>query len=659
MKTSIIARSLFGGVLLSLIQWPAAAVAQTGNELATAPQSDTADKNDSAGRDVVVVTATRVATEVDKVGYSLTVFDEIDIERSQSALLTDLLVQVPGVTMTRVGGAGQSSSVRIRGGDSDHVVLVIDGVKMTDPSTTGGGSDFSEIMIGDIARVEVLRGPQSTLWGSQAISGIVNVVTATPSEPFEGKFLLEAGSRETVNARLGVGGKTGALSWRLAGNHYETEGISSLDERLGGVEPDGHRNNTFSGRATYDLSDAMSVDLRGFYADAKTDLDNVSGRRDSPAYTLSRQLTGYAGLNFDLLSGRLKNRVSYQYTDTDGSRVDPSLAVPVTRDTIGRTKRAEYQGILSIQDGANLAFGAETQDTYVRYRSPTVAIPNPAARVNDIGLDSVYGQLQLEPFENVTLTGGLRYDDHQNFGGHTNGQMSVIWRPNDGDTLLRASWGQGFNAPTAYQLFDARYGNTQVEPEEAKGSWDASIEHHLLDGRLSLVAGYFNARTRNLIVVTNCTAAPTSVHCLGTGRPGFYSNVDRAKADGVELQAALRIDSTNIVANYTYTKARDLNNGRDLARTPRDTANITIDHNWTKRLQTGLTARYVGASFNDAANSVTLDEYILVNARVSFDLTDNLSIFGRVDNLFDEYYVTNLNYGTEGRAYHAGLRSTF
>lgn len=613
---------------------------------------------DEARYDTIVVTSTRVETELNRLGYSVNIFDEQDIEKAQSVQLTDILVQSPGVTMTRVGGPGQNSSVRIRGGDSDHVLLVVDGVKMSDPSTTGGGSDFSEIMIGDIAQIEVLRGPQSTLWGSQAMSGVVSVVTAVPTEPFEGKLLVEAGSRDTLNTRLGIGGKQDKLIWRLAGSYYETDGISSLDKRLGGVEPDGFRNTTFSGRLEYNFTDDIALDLRGFYSDGRTELDNVSGRRDSRAYTLSTQYIGYAGLRFNLLSDRLRNRLSYQYTDVDGSRNDPDVTPSVTRDTIGRTERFEYQGTYAFSEAAELAFGAETQEVHVSYKSPTAANPNPVPRVNDIGLDSVYTQLKIDVIPSLTLTGGIRYDDHQFFGGRSNGQVSAAWRFSEAG-VLRASWGQGFNAPTAYQLFDARYGNEDVRPEDSRGSWDVSIEHGFFSDNLKLSAGVFQTRTHDLIVVTNCTADPTSIHCLGTGRPGFYSNVDRAKAEGVELQASLRLSQTRIATNYTYTEAQDVRAGRDLARTPRHTVNVSVDHDWTDRIHTGLTAGYVGDSYNNAANTQELDGFVLIGLRASYDLTETLSLFGRVDNMFDEHYVTNLNYGTEGRSFNAGFRLSF
>lgn len=622
-----------------------------------ASASSAANMNDAP--DALIVTATNIETPVYQLGHALTVFDQQDIERSKPVLLTDMLIQSAGVTMTRVGGPGQASTVRIRGGDSDHVLLVIDGVRMTDPATTGGGSDFSEIMIGDISQIEILRGPQSTLWGSQAISGVVNVVTAMPSNPFEGKAQVELGSRNTTNARAAFGGKSSRLSWRIAGNYYSTDGISSLDKRMGGKETDGFRNQTLSTRLVYNATDNLVIDLRGYYSKGETDLDNISAKKDTPAYTLSRQLIGYAGLRLDMLSGRLSHRLSFQYTDSDGSRRDPSLAVPVTRETTGRTNRVSYQGVFAASDKLELVAGAETQDTYVRYRSPSVSNPNAAPRINNIDLDSLYGHLKLEALPGLTFTGGIRHDHHQNFGGHTNLQAAAAWRFNNENTIIRTSWGQGYNAPTAYQLFDARYGNEDVRPEDTKGNWDASIEQRFFDGQLALTAGYFRTRTRNLIVVTYCTAEPNSVHCAGTGRPGYYSNVEKAQSEGVELQASLRLQATKLNANYTFTKARDAISKLDLARSPRHTANFTVDHEWNDVFSTGTTLRYVGASYNDAANTVKFDDFLLINARISAKLSDTVELYLRADNIFNKYYVTNLNYGTEGRSVYFGFRTSF
>ncbi|MDR7157295.1 outer membrane cobalamin receptor, partial [Sphingobium xenophagum] len=215
---------------------------------------------------VIIVSALRTPTPVDTVASSLTVLDKRAIDASQAPVVSDLLVRTPGISFTRNGGYGTATSIRIRGAEGDQTVLVIDGVKLADPSSTGGGYNFATLMTGDIDQIEILRGPQSILWGSQAIGGVVSIVTAQPDRPLEASADIEAGSRETVNARAAVGGKSGAVHWRVAGGRFTTDGISAISPRFGGKELDGYTNSTLNGRLGIALSPAFSIDLRGYHA---------------------------------------------------------------------------------------------------------------------------------------------------------------------------------------------------------------------------------------------------------------------------------------------------------------------------------------------------------------------------------------------------------
>ncbi|HWK54334.1 MAG TPA: TonB-dependent receptor [Hyphomicrobiales bacterium] len=631
---------------------------------ATLAQGQQAPNGTASPPEEILVTATRSTQRLSQLGNAISVLDLETIEREQAISVPELLVRTPGVHFTRPGGVGQNTTVRIRGADADHTVLVIDGVRLNDPSTTGGGANLGELMVGDIARIEVLRGVQSTLWGSQAIGGVVNVTTATPTEPLSGNLRTEAGSYGTGMIKGGVGGRRDALQWRLAASHYDTEGISSLDTRLGGREKDGYRNTSASGTLRYDFTDALQLDLRGFYSDGKTELDQVStnaNSRDSDAYTLMESLIGYAGLNLALFDGRLQNRVSLQQTRNDGNRIDPAQANnPVTRDTLGRSKRIEYQGIADANDWLDVVFGLERERADVSYASPTAAIPNPLPRINEVGIDSAYLQLQVELSEALHLTFGTRRDDHDTFGAQQSHQVTAAWAFNDGNTLWRSSWGTGFKAPTMYQLFDARYGNPDAQPEEALDSWDTSVEQHFLERRAMVSAGYFFTKTKNLLVVTQCTAAPAHPLCQGTGHPGFYSNVDMSEVNGVELQGSLQLTPQWFVnTNYTYTRALDMDGNLDLPRTPRRMVGIELSYEAPWGLKAGFATRYVSDSFNDAANLQPLKGYALTDIRASYPLTDRVEVYGRVDNAFDRYYVTNLRYATLGRGAYAGVRVNF
>ncbi|WP_309628659.1 TonB-dependent receptor domain-containing protein [Brevundimonas sp.] len=604
--------------------------------------------------DDVIVTANRSAQAADRVGQSVTVLTTADIQSSQTVVVSDLLARTPGVTVSRNGGVGSVTAVRIRGAETDQTVAIVDGVKLNDPSGTGGGYNFGNLLIGDVARIEVLRGAQSTLWGSQAIGGVVSIVTAEPTRPFQASIDAEAGSRGTTYLRGSVGGAGERATWRLAASRYQTDGFSAFAR---GTENDGYENFGLSGRANIRIVEGVSVDLRAVYSDGDVDVDGFPAPLfafgDTRETSSTKELVTYAGLNFDLFDGRLSNRIAYGYTRTDRQNLAGSA---VTFEAEGLNRRYEYQGVFDVREGWTATFGAEHED------SEFSAAPDAA----EVGLDGVYAQLQAEVVDGLTLTGGVRHDEHDTFGGKTLGQAAVAWALNDGSTVLRASFGQGFKAPSLYQLY-SQYGNLALLPEEADG-WDAGVEQYLLDGALILSATYFSRETTNQIDFVSCsgTVAPaTAPLCFRNGarRFGYYSNIALTEADGVELAADYEIGSFRVNANYTRTNTENrtpgANLGRQLARRPDEAANLTVGYVWPFGLSTSVAVQHVGDSFDNASNATRLDAYTLVDLRASYPINETLELYGRVENAGDETYATTANYGVAGRGTFVGVRARF
>ncbi|RSU57747.1 TonB-dependent receptor plug domain-containing protein [Sphingobium yanoikuyae] len=631
-----------------------------------AQQAPPPDAAADAGASSILVTATRLATPVDQVPASVTVLDKAAIDRAQDLGVTELLLRTPGVSISRNGGYGTATSLRIRGAESDQTVVVIDGVKLNDPSSAGGGYNFANLLVGDASRIEVLRGPQSTLWGSQAIGGVVNVVTGMPDKALEGSFDIEAGSRDTVSARAALGGKTGPVSWRIGGQSFTTDGISAISPAFGGKEKDGYTNRSVTGRVEVALADGISADLRGYYSDGRVDFDATSA--DSPAYGTNREFVGYAGLSVALLDGRFRNRFGYGYTDTDRDNYDPRNPRKQSFDAAGRNQRLEYQGSFAIADGWTALFGVENENSRFRSVSPSaslsVPIPDPARGKAEI--TSVYGQLNAQPITGLTLTGGLRYDDHDRYGGRTLFSAGGAWALPTG-TVLRASYGEGFKAPTLYQLF-SEYGNQALDPERAHG-WEAGAEQRFFGEKLRLGATWFDRTTTDQIIYNSCSTSSTDPLCFTPGtttrRYGYYLNVARAKAHGIEAQAAVEpVKGLTIDGNYSWTVAEDrsdgtANEGNWLPRRPRNSANGSISYAWPFGLTTGAAVRWSGHSYDNAANTTRLDDYTLVDLRAEYAVTPALRLFARVENLFDENYMTAYRYGTLGRSIYAGFRGRF
>ena len=624
-----------------------------------APEADVAGKAGANGVAELVVTATRTAQPIQKVGQSVTVLTEQAIEASQAISVTELLAQQPGVSFTRNGGPGTTTGLNIRGAETQHTVVLIDGVKLNDPSSTQGGFNSGNLLVGDIARIELLRGAQSTLWGSQAIGGVVNIVTADPTVPFTSSVEAEGGARKTGYLRAAAGGASDKITWRVAGGYYTTDGFSAYKA---GKEKDGYQNTGLSGRVRVALTENVSAEVRSVYSKGKNDFDGFAG--DSAEFARTEELVVYTGLNFTLLDGRWNNRLGYAYTDTDRENLNPARPTgPITFDAAGKNKRFEYQGVFAISDIWTATFGGESEKSRMRTRSPTATTQNAPFRTGRVGVDSVYGQLQVEPIQGLTLTGGLRYEDHDTYGSHTLGQVAAAYALNEGNTVLRASFGQGFRAPGLYELY-SEYGNLTLSPEKFD-SWDAGVEQRFFDGKVRASATWFHREADNEIRFFSCASSSTTALCNpgAVFRFGYYDNVQKTKAQGLELIGEIKpVTALTITANYTYTDAESnsgTTKGKQLTRRPKNMGNLSVGYRWPVGLTTTVAARYVGKTFNNDTNTQVVKGYTLVDLRASYPINETLEVFGRVENAFDKDYQTILNYGTPGRGTFVGLRARF
>lgn len=609
----------------------------------------------------IVVTALRTPVAADRISATVTVLDEPAIVALQPVALTDALLRTPGISLSRNGGYGTTTSLRIRGADAGQSVMVIDGMRLSDASSTAGGYGFSNLLLDDIDRIEVLRGPQSILWGSDAIGGVVNVRTRRPTEPLEGGFALEAGTHDTVNARAGIGGTSELIDWRLAASHFTTEGISA---RSSGTEADGYTRSGASGTVTVRIAPGVSLDLRGYWSTSDNDFDGTSG--DTLAYGLTDEWSGYAGLNFTALDGKLVNRVAVLQTETDRENYDPTRKVrQLSFDAHGRVRRYEYQGTYTASDSIQAVFGAEREEQRMTTASPANSTAPYALTPNKVDTNSVYGELRVTPFTGLTVNGGARYSDQSRFGGNTVLSAGAAYTPNGGATVLRASYSEGYKAPSLYQMFSI-YGVADLSPEKAKG-WEVGAEHSFGEA-LHLSATWFQRDTDNLIDFAYCPtsgAQPAICYIPGTTttRFGYYANVKAAKARGLELAASGRLGVLFANGNYSWIEAEDrtagATYGRKLQRVPRHLANAEAGIELPQGLRASVAARYSGESFNAATGTAKLDDYWLVDLRAQWQVAESLIVQGRVENLTDKDYETVAGYGTLGRTFTLGMRTRF
>lgn len=659
---------------LTLPAWAIAQVAPGATSAAPEPPAQVAagakaSSPDEAGVtaatavEQVVVTANRTPLAVSQVGVSFTVLTLDQIRQDQETQVADILTRTPGVTLSQNGGPGGTASIFIRGADSDETLVLIDGVKVNDPSDTGTGYDFSNLYTGDVSRIEILRGPQSTLYGSEAMGGVVNVITAAATRPLEGDIQAEGGSYGTAYVRGAIGGKEDKFDWRLGAWYDSTDGVSDFDKTFGGTGNDPFHTAGASGRLRYDITSTVQLDERAYYTWSRNEFDGY----DTPTFNFgndnefgrTQQVVDYTGLNFQLLDGQLKNRVAFEYNLLDRVNEDPDqVGSKYTFIDRGAATTFEYEGVYAIAPGYQAVFGAQDARSTIDANDPLF----PPAAQADQNIASGYAQVSGEVLPGLTLTGGGRYDAISSFGGHATGQASAAWRLNGGNTVLRASFGQGFKAPSLYQLY-SEYGNTSLRPEQANG-WDAGVEQHFFDGRVVVQATYFGRKTKDLIEFISCYGVTTG-GCATNTVGGYYANVDRAMAQGAEVEASWQATSRlQLSGNYTHDYDVDrspgsLTYGLQLPRQPKNMANLSVSYLWPIRLTTTVALRYADRSYDDAANTIPLQSYTLWDLRASYPLRPHLEVYGRIENLTDKHYETAYQYGTLGRAAYAGVRYSF
>lgn len=605
----------------------------------------------------IVVTANRTPQPLSRVGQSITVIDLPELQRRQSQNVADVLRTVPGVTIARNGGIGGTTSVFIRGAESDQTVALIDGVKLNDPSTPGGGFNFGNLLVGNIERVEVLRGAQSVLWGSQAIAGVVNMITRRPTEDLTLNARGEYGYRNTGNLVANVSGKAGPLSASAGGGWFRTDGISNFAESRGGTEKDGYENWGANANFNLAVTDAVSIDARGWLSRGRFNLDGFPppsfAFADVNEESLTREIVGYTGINAALFDGRFRNRLGFAITDTDRRNTSLDGAPLETFRGEGRNERLEYQGVFDIARGWEATFGAEQEVSRFSTSSFGGVPTTGRARIY-----SLYGNLVASPVAGLTLTGGVRQDDHDRFGGATTFGASGVYALAASGTTLRASYAEGFKAPSLFQLL-SNFGNTRLRPERSTG-WDAGVTQSLVDGRLQVSATYFQRDSSDLIIFISCPLPRTGI-C--TDRPfGTFDNVALAEARGAEFALTLRpVDALTLQATHGIVDTRNRTPGSStfdlrLPRRPEHSTSVLVDYRWRFGLEIGFTITNVSRSFENAGNTVPLPGYTLADIRAALPVGDRLEITARIENLFDEVYETALRFGQPGRAAYIGAR---
>jgi len=608
----------------------------------------------------VVVTATRVETPIEEIASSMTVISSKEIERKQKATVLEVLKGLPGLDVVQNGGVGGTTSIFIRGANSEHTLVMIDGVEVNDPISPGRSYDFAHLTVDNIERIEILRGPQSTLYGSDAIGGVIHIIT----KKGEGKpkFFLsaEGGSFTTFREATGISGGNKWVNYSFALSRFDTEGISTASKKDGNYERDGYENTSLSAKLGFKPMDNLGIDFILRYMDAKTELDNFAGvGGDDPNYVqksnqfLFKTQVGLSlfdqvwsqklGLALNDHNRDIKNKKDSQHPfDYEKGRYD------------GQLLKFDWQHHLQLHKTNALTFGLEYEREEGKSKYYWESLWGPGQSIfpkKTANIKGYYIQDEIKLWDRLFATLGIRIDDHSRFGSETTYRVAPAYLIKETDTKIKGTFGTGFKAPTLYQLFAPAtlwgpIGNKDLKPEKSRG-WDFGVEQDFLKNRVTLGATYFRNDFKDLIQFD-----------WGQG----YINIAKAKTEGIELFASVKpIDNLTARINYTYTDTEDKKTGKPLLRRPRNKMGLDLNYHFLDKGNLNLGAIYVGKRDDWKPYPVRgrIGGYTLVNLAASYDITKNFQIFGRVDNLFDKDYEEVSGYGTSGLSFFGGLKLSF
>ena len=594
-----------------------------------------------AADDDIVVTASGFEQPRSEAGQAIEIVGRARLDQLQSATIAQVLQTVPGVSVATRGGLGGQTSAFIRGGSSAQTLVLIDGVRINDLTSPNGAFDFGALMTGNIGRVEILRGPNSVIWGSQAIGGVVNIQSIAPVDGFEGRLGAEFGGYDTKRLNANIAGTKGVFEGSVGGAFVKSAGISAL---AGGTERDGYANATGNARLKVNISDSFTLDFRSYYNRAKVEYDSEFGvGANGLPVSRNRQFVGYVGAQFDMLDGRFHNRIAYTRTDLRRIGTDPIVFSFNNFNVRGAIDRMEYHTAFDLNEALTLVAGLEYERTFASTSFEGAA---PDIARNDVV--SGFGQIIVRPVNGLTLTAGVRHDAYSDYGGQTTLGGNLAFTPNEGRTMFRATYAEGFRAPTLTEG-QPPYGNLQLKPETAR-NFDLGVEQQFLEGKAQLFATYFNRRSNNLIAFS-----PVS----------FQSeNIDKVTAKGLEIGLDLNPSSQlDIRASYTLVDAINRTGGDTFgnrqALRPQNSFSLTADWQTAFGLSLGSSLLVIGDSFDDAANNVRLNGYAIWGLRASMPLSDALEVYARVENMLDAQYTVVSGYNSFGRHATIGVRAKF
>lgn len=579
---------------------------------------------------------------------SMTIITKEQIDEARVTNLADALNRLGGISMTQNGGAGKATSMFVRGMDTKRLLVLIDGVRYNNPTAIGAAAEFSQIMLYNVEQIEIIKGAQSGVWGSDASGGVINIITSSAQKGLHGVANVEGGSFATKVASLQASYATEDFDILIGGSYYDTDGFSVAEPKQGdadygkrgdelGLEKDSYLNQSLNAKLGYNFTKDDRLQASVQTIDSTVNYDSGAGASNDSPIPNTVLTNRFYTLDFKHKGSMNDISINYNLSTFDRvvTYVDYYTSAAATSNYKGSVSEFKADDKISYMKNAFLRVGA----SYQKFEQEEIT----ANTTKNFSAISAFLTNYNKFTQDTILTESIRYDKYDNLDDAFTGKIGAKQFVHN-DIYISANVGTGFNAPTLGQLYGQWGANPDLKPETSLTS-DITLGNDTL-----WITGFYNEITDLIEYVYDPV----------TFAGGYEQIAGKSKFKGVELgYKDYFLDALGINATYTYVKTEDTD-GKELARRPKHQVDASMIYYINDSVDVGLNAQYIGERYDGADTSgAQTGKYTIANFVANYKLNDTLAFYGKIDNLTDKYYQIVDGYATAERSYYLGLNAKY